>query len=156
MQGSAEAIAASLEALSSEIVSVKAIQAGLGAITTSDVDNAISMGAKIVGFNVKPANGAVDSQAKQKDIQIVKHNIIYHLLQEVCNSNYHVTIKVKTRPDVRKFNMCPFWRVSLGVPAMLERLLLIVRRYNRHYKLPKGQPGQADLPICVQDRWTFQ
>lgn len=82
MQGSAEAVAASLEALSSQAVTVKAVQAGLGAVCMSDIDMAVSMGAKVVAFNVKASNSAVNSQAKQRDVRVLRHNIIYHLLQE--------------------------------------------------------------------------
>jgi translation initiation factor IF-2 len=83
LQGSAEAICASLEALGSDIVTVKAVPVGLGPLSTADIEMAVSTGAHVVGFNIKPSNAAVDAQAKQKNVPILRHNIIYHLLQEV-------------------------------------------------------------------------
>lgn len=82
-QGSAEAVCASLEALGSEIVTVKAVPVGLGPLSTADVEMAVSMGAHIIGFNVKASNAAVDAQAKQRGVPILRHNVIYHLLEEV-------------------------------------------------------------------------
>lgn len=75
---------ASLEALSGPAVAVKALPAGLGAINSSDIDAAVSMGARIVAFNVRTANAAVDSRAKQQGIQVLRGDVIYRLIQEVC------------------------------------------------------------------------
>lgn len=105
VQGSAEAIQASLEALSSDIVNVKVIQGGLGPITTSDISQAVTLGAKVVGFHAKNANAAVEQQAKQNKVQIMRHDVIYHMLQEVSfqmgpmlsgpSNTYRVLNKVK-------------------------------------------------------------
>ena len=71
-----------MEALSGETVVVKAVQAGLGPVSTSDIDTAVSMGARIVAFNVKGSVAAVDSQAKRRSVPVLRHNVIYHILQE--------------------------------------------------------------------------
>lgn len=82
-QGSAEAICASLDGMSSEVVSVKAIPAGLGPISMADIDMAIGMGGTVLGFNVKASNSAVTAQAKQRGVPIIRNNVIYHVIQEV-------------------------------------------------------------------------
>ena len=60
MQGSAEAVKASLEKLSNEEVRVRVIHAGVGAINESDILLASTAGAIIVGFNVRPDAAAAD------------------------------------------------------------------------------------------------
>ena len=69
--------------MSSSLVSVKAVQAGLGPISMADVDMAVGMEGTILGFNVKNSNNAVISQAKQKGVPILRDNVIYHVIQEV-------------------------------------------------------------------------
>ena len=54
VQGSAEAVKASLEKLSNEEVNVRVIHGGVGAINESDVMLAATSNAIIVGFNVRP------------------------------------------------------------------------------------------------------
>ena len=60
VQGSAEAVKASLEKLSNEEVRVRVIHCAVGAINESDVMLATTSGAIIVGFNVRP-----DANAKE-------------------------------------------------------------------------------------------
>ena len=66
VQGSAEAVKASLEKISNDEVRVKVIHSGVGAINESDVMLAATSGAIIVGFNVRPDNAARDSAARSK------------------------------------------------------------------------------------------
>lgn len=54
VQGSAEAVRASLEKLSNEEVRVRVIHAGVGAINESDILLASTANAIVVGFNVRP------------------------------------------------------------------------------------------------------
>ena len=58
VQGSAEAVKASLEKLSNEEVRVRVIHAAVGAINESDILLASTANAIIVGFNVRPDNAA--------------------------------------------------------------------------------------------------
>ena len=82
-QGSAEAVQASVEALSSEIVTVKAASVGVGPVSVSDVQQASAMGTRILAFNVKSAVTAVDALAKKEGVSILRDRVIYSLLQEV-------------------------------------------------------------------------
>ena len=65
VQGSAEAVRASLEKLSNEEVRVRVIHAGVGAINESDILLASTANAIVVGFNVRPDAAAQASAAKR-------------------------------------------------------------------------------------------
>ena len=64
VQGSAEAVKASLEKMTNEEVRVRVIHCAVGAISESDVMLAGTSGAIIVGFNVRPDNNAKDSAVR--------------------------------------------------------------------------------------------
>ncbi|CAI7884044.1 unnamed protein product [Closterium sp. NIES-53] len=67
-----------------ERVRVRVVHAEVGAITQSDIDMAEATGAAaIVGFNVRCMGGAVDAAAKQADVPIRLHRVIYHLLEDI-------------------------------------------------------------------------
>ncbi len=82
VQGSAEAVTASLRKLSNEEVRVQVIHSGVGGVNESDVMLAAASGAIIVGFNVRPEPAAADSAARQ-DVQIRTYRIIYDCLEEI-------------------------------------------------------------------------
>ena len=82
VQGSAEAVKASLEKLSCEEVKVKVIHAAVGGITENDVMLAAASQAIIVGFNVRPDRGATES-ATQNEVDIRTYRIIYECLEEI-------------------------------------------------------------------------
>ena len=82
VQGSVEAVKASLEKLSNEEVKVKVIHAGAGAVNESDVMLADSANAIIIGFNVRP-----DTKAKQlaerSKVDVRTYRIIYELIDDM-------------------------------------------------------------------------
>jgi len=80
--GSAEAVKQSLEKLSNEEVKVRVIHAGVGGITESDVMFAAASNAIIVGFNVRPDKGAIDSGERQ-NVDIRTYRIIYECIEEI-------------------------------------------------------------------------
>lgn len=80
--GSAEAVKQSLEKISTEEVKVKVIHAGVGGITESDVMLASASNAIIVGFNVRPDKGAIDS-AERQSVDIRTYRIIYECIEEI-------------------------------------------------------------------------
>ncbi|MBR5295263.1 MAG: translation initiation factor IF-2 [Clostridia bacterium] len=82
VQGSAEAVKASLEKLSVDEVKVKVIHAAVGGITENDVMLAAASQAIIVGFNVRPDRGATES-AVQNEVDIRTYRIIYECLEEI-------------------------------------------------------------------------
>ena len=82
VQGTAEAVKASLLKLTNEEVRVKVIHCGVGAINESDVMLAATSGAVIVGFNVRPDNAARDSAARSK-VDMRMYRVIYDCLNEI-------------------------------------------------------------------------
>lgn len=82
VQGSAEAVSASLQKLSNEEVRVRVIHSGVGGINESDVMLASASGAIIVGFNVRPDAGATENAARL-DVDIRTYRIIYDCIEEI-------------------------------------------------------------------------
>ena len=82
VQGSAEAVKASLEKISNEEVRVKVIHSAVGAINESDVMLAATSGAIIVGFNVRPDNAARDNAARNK-VDMRMYRVIYDAINEI-------------------------------------------------------------------------
>ena len=82
VQGSVEAVKQSLSKLSNEEVRVCCIHGGVGGVTETDVMLAAASNAIIVGFNVRPDNGALAS-AKQNDVDIRLYRVIYHAIEEI-------------------------------------------------------------------------
>ena len=82
VQGSVEAVKASLEKLSNEEVRVRVIHGGVGAINESDVMLASTSQAIIVGFNVRPDNAARDSVARA-NVDMRMYRVIYDAINEI-------------------------------------------------------------------------
>ncbi len=82
VQGSVEAVTASLEKLSNEEVRVKVIHGGVGTVTESDILLASASNALIIGFNVRPDNKTMES-AKTNDVDIRLYRVIYQAIEEV-------------------------------------------------------------------------
>lgn len=85
VQGSAEAVKASMEKIDVQGVKVNVIRSSAGAITESDVMLASASNAMIYGFNVRP-NATVRKKADEEGIEIHLHNIIYKALEEMENA----------------------------------------------------------------------
>ena len=82
VQGSYEALAGSLQKLSTDEVKVNVLHSGVGGITESDVNLAIASGAVIIGFNVR-ADGSARKLAEAEDVEIRYYNIIYDAIDDV-------------------------------------------------------------------------
>jgi len=82
VQGSAEAIKASLEKITNEEVRVRVIHSGVGAINESDIMLASTSGAIIVGFNVRPDNAARES-ALRSNVDMRMYRVIYDCINEI-------------------------------------------------------------------------
>ena len=82
VQGSVEAVAASLQKIEVEGVKVKIIHAGVGAITESDIILAAASNAIVIGFNVRPdANAKRAAESEKVDVRL--HRIIYKAIEEI-------------------------------------------------------------------------
>ena len=82
VQGSAEAVKASLEKLTNEEVRVRVIHCAVGAINESDVTLAATAGAIIVGFNVRPDSNAKETSARL-DVDMRMYRVIYDAINEI-------------------------------------------------------------------------
>ena len=85
VQGSAEAVKASMEKIDVQGVKVNVIRSTAGAITESDILLASASRAVIYGFNVRPS-ALVRKKAEEEGIEIRLHNIIYKALEEMENA----------------------------------------------------------------------
>ena len=82
VQGSVEALRDALERLSNDEVAVRVVAAGVGAISETDVNLAVSSEALIIGFNVR-ADATARRIIKEAGVQVRYHAIIYELIDEV-------------------------------------------------------------------------
>ena len=82
MQGSQEALAASLLKLSTDEIKVQVVYSGVGGISESDVNLALASKAIIIGFNVR-ADVQARKTAEGNDVDIRYYNIIYDAVEEV-------------------------------------------------------------------------
>ena len=80
--GSAEAVKASLEKLSTDDIKINVVRATSGAITQSDVLLASASHAIIYGFNVRP-DALTRAKAEEEKVEIRLHRIIYALIEEI-------------------------------------------------------------------------
>ncbi|MGN8644956.1 translation initiation factor IF-2 [Gracilibacillus sp. HCP3S3_G5_1] len=82
VQGSVEALAASLQKIDVEGVKVNIIHTGVGAIKESDIILASASNAIVIGFNVRPDNNAKKA-AESENVDIRLHRVIYKAIEEV-------------------------------------------------------------------------
>ncbi|VRR22412.1 translation initiation factor IF-2 [Streptococcus pneumoniae] len=82
VQGSVEALSASLQKIDVEGVKVTIVHSAVGAINESDVTLAEASNAFIVGFNIRPTPQA-RQQAEADDVEIRLHSIIYKVIEEM-------------------------------------------------------------------------
>ncbi|MEY8701450.1 translation initiation factor IF-2 [Streptococcus ferus] len=82
VQGSVEALAASLLKIEVEGVKVNVVHSAVGAINESDITLAEASNAIIIGFNVRPTPQA-RQQAETDEVEIRLHSIIYKVIEEV-------------------------------------------------------------------------
>jgi len=110
VQGSAEAVSASLTNLSTPEVRVNVISSGVGGITESDVSLAKASSAVIIGFNVRPT-GKTQPLAEQEGVDIKLYQVIYEAIDDVKKAMVGMLApvlreKVVGRVEIRKiFNI---------------------------------------------------
>jgi translation initiation factor IF-2 len=82
VQGTAEAIRASLEKLTTDEVGITIVHVGVGRISESDVMLAAASNAIIIGFNVRP-DGNAKKAAESQGVQIRLYRVIYDIIDDV-------------------------------------------------------------------------
>ena len=85
VQGSAEALKASLEKISNEEVRVRVIHTGVGAINESDILLASTSNAIVIGFNVRP-NDLAQAAAKRDNVDMRMYRVIYDAINEISDA----------------------------------------------------------------------
>lgn len=102
--GSLEAIIASLVKLDHDEVAVNIISKGLGSINETDVERAVSSGAWLIGFHVKPS-AAASVLAKDKGIEIAQYDIIYKLIEDATTRLEALLSPEVIRTDIGKLKV---------------------------------------------------
>ena len=142
VQGSAEAVKASLEKLSNEEVRVRVIHSAVGAINESDVMLAATSGAIIVGFNVRPDHNAKDNAARN-GVDMRMYRVIYDCINEI-----EAAMKGMLAPK--------FKEVELGQAEVREvfRITGVGRGHGGRLLRHRGQDaaGGPDAPAAGQHR----
>ncbi len=82
VRGSLEAINSALNDFATDEVAVDIVASGVGGITESDINLAITTGAIVLGFNVR-AGGTARGLAEKEEVEVRYYSIIYNLLDEV-------------------------------------------------------------------------
>ena len=95
VQGSVDAIQASLEQLSTETAEVRLLHAAVGPVNESDVQLAVASSALIVAFRV-PLSPSAEKMAEQSGVTVMTFDIIYALLDDV-----KAALEGKLEPEIR-------------------------------------------------------
>lgn len=83
VQGSLEALKASLEKLKNDEIKIDIIHSGVGGITQSDIELAsASENSIVLGFNIRPT-GDIKEKAKDRGVEIKTYNVIYNLIDDI-------------------------------------------------------------------------
>jgi translation initiation factor IF-2 len=128
VQGSAEALKASLIKQSTEKVRVVVIAAGVGGITESDVNLAKAGGAIIVGFHVRPA-GKSAKLAEQEEVEIRLYDIIYDAIDEVKMAMAGLLAPIKREVPIGQLSV----RDTFSIPKMgtVAGCMVLTGKINR-------------------------
>ncbi|MBA3456606.1 MAG: translation initiation factor IF-2 [Deltaproteobacteria bacterium] len=128
VQGSAEALKASLIKQSTEKVRVVVISAGVGGITESDVNLAKAGGAIIVGFHVRPA-GKSAKLAEQEEVEIRLYDIIYDAIDEVKLAMAGLLAPIKREVPIGQLSV----RDTFSIPKMgvVAGCMVLTGKINR-------------------------
>lgn len=112
VKGSAEALAAALEQIGTDEVTLSVIHNGVGAINESDVQLALASSAVIIGFHVRP-EGKARTLAEREGVDLRLHEVIYEALDEV-----KLAMEGLLAPDVKEVSQGRAdVRDTFGVPG---------------------------------------
>jgi len=138
VQGSVEVLKSTLQKLSTEVVKVKVIRSGVGAITESDVllasatqAGTSSAAVVIIGFNVRPEVRAAEL-AKQESVDVRLHSIIYKVEEEIRAAMIGMLEAVEKEKILGKADVREIFRVPrAGVIAGCMVIDGLIRRNAR-------------------------
>ncbi len=146
VQGSVEALKASLEVLKNEEARVVVVSAGVGNINESDVLLAEASSAKIIGFNVKTDDKA-ETLAKQDKIDIHNYSIIYECIDDIQRALKSLMAPKYTDVKIGTVEVRQLFKVSsLGTIAGCYVLDGKVKRDGKVHIIRNGQDiGEAQI-----------
>ncbi|HZS12702.1 MAG TPA: translation initiation factor IF-2, partial [Nitrospirales bacterium] len=148
VQGSAEAVSAAVEKLSTGAVKLRVIHTGVGAITETDVLLASASGAIIIGFNIRPEPKA-SSLAEREGVDVRLYTIIYDAIADIkaaMEGLLEPTLKERVlgRAEVRQLFSIPKAGVIAGayvVDGSISRQSSGVRVVRDHVTVYEGRLG---------------
>ncbi len=148
VQGSAEALSAAVEKLSTDAVGLRVIHAGVGSITETDVLLASASRAIVIGFNIRPEPKA-SSLAEREGVDIRLYTIIYDAIADIkaaMEGLLEPTLKERTlgRAEVRQVFSIPKAGVIGGcyvVDGTISRASSGVRVIRDHVTVYEGRLG---------------
>lgn len=113
-QGALEALRGSIEALSNDEIKINIISAAVGSINENDINTAqSSQNCYILGFNVKPLP-IIKSRAKELNVTIKNHSIIYNLIDEIKNIVSNMMSPIVKEEIVGKITIRDTFNVGKG------------------------------------------
>ncbi len=116
VQGSVEALTASLEKLSTEKVSLRVIHSGTGKIVNSDILLASASNAIVVGFNVQ-ADPTAKGTAEKEDVDVRVYRIIYDAVEDVRKAMEGLLEPTLRQVSIGKAEIRQLFKTSKGVVA---------------------------------------
>ena len=131
VKGTIDALAGSLEKLSNEEVKVNIIHGAVGGISESDVMLAVASNAIIIGFNVRPNQGAI-AQAARESIDIRTYRVIYDAIEDIKKAiegmlSPDIVEEVTGRAEVRDTFKVPNAGLVAGIYVVSGKM---VRNYQ--------------------------
>jgi len=109
--GSAEAIEESLEKLNTKDVKARVVKKGLGAITESDVEQALASGAVVIGFHVTTPQ-SVQLLARDKGVEIKHYDVVYELVDYIKEKMKAVLGIEISRVDLGTLNVIAMFKTE--------------------------------------------
>jgi translation initiation factor IF-2 len=110
-RGTIDAIGEALKKLSNDLVEIRVIHSGAGAITETDINLAMASGAIVIGFNVKPV-GKAQALAEQEKIEIRTYSIIYDMIDDVKKAMEGLLEPKVVETDIGKVEVRKVFAVS--------------------------------------------
>ena len=119
VRGSLEAITAALREMGNDEVKVNLVMEGVGAITESDANYAVTAGAVVFGFNVR-ADGAAKKVIENEGLDLRYYKVIYDLVDDVKAAlSGMLSPEVREKSLVlRKFEMFLSQKNSVRLPVV--------------------------------------
>jgi len=137
VQGTAEAIKNSISKIKNDEVIINVIRSGAGEINKADIILAEASNARIYAFNNEGLNSDVKKMAESKNVKIIKHNIIYKIIEEL-------SLLIKTLKE-------PVYEEKLIGEAIVIQLFY----YSKVGTIASGTDGKGELGNLVLDRYKL-